>query len=86
MDKVAVLLGVSKRTVQTYSPPSRELRNRPPTARNDWLVEHDEYADVVPIPFYPPDLPELRFKPLTAVQLAYVFAEQRRILYSVAAA
>ena len=44
----------------------------------------DEYWDVVPIPFFPDDLPVLRFTPLTAEQLRYVFAEQARILFPVA--
>lgn len=46
----------------------------------------DEYHDVVPIPFFPDDLPVLQFTPLTADQLEYVFAEQRRILFPLAAA
>lgn len=65
-----------------YSPPSRELRKRPSRARNDWLEPHDEYWDVVPIPFFPPDLPVLRFTPLTADQLEYVLLERDRILFA----
>jgi hypothetical protein len=83
---VAELLGVSERTVKKYSPPSRELRNRPPTARNDWLEPQDEYWDVAPIPFYPPDLPDIRWEYLTARQREYVHAELARLLPLVAAA
>lgn len=78
-------LGISEGSVKKYSPPSRELRNRPPSARNDWLELHDEYADVVPIRFYPPDLPDIRWEPLTSKQLAYVRREQMRILFPLAA-
>lgn len=78
---MATLLSVSRRTVLKYSPPSRELRKRPAKARNDWLQEHDEYADVVPIPFYPDDLPRLVIIPLSPRELRYVVAEQRRILF-----
>lgn len=77
------MLGLSQRAVQKYSPPSSQLRKRPATARNDWL-EHDEYWDVVPIRFYPDDLPRLEFIPLTTAQRDYVLAEQDRILFAVA--
>ena len=81
---VAEAVGVSLGSVRKYSPPSRELRSRPPNARNDWLEPHDEYWDVVPIPFYPPDLPDIVWEPLTPSQLEYVLAEQARILFPVA--
>jgi hypothetical protein len=80
--KVAEMLGIARQTVCKYSPPSRQLANRPAKARNDWLLPHDEYADVVPIPFYPPDLPVIRLKPLKPHQLRYVFKEQDRILFA----
>jgi hypothetical protein len=66
--------------VLKYSPPARELRKRPAKARTDW-DERDEYADVVPIPFYPDDLPRLVITPLSQWELRYVVAEQRRILF-----
>ncbi len=79
------MLGISQSTVKKYSPPSRELRVRAPNARNDWLEPHDEFADVVPIAFYPPDLPEIRWEYLTRPQLLYVRSELWRILFPVAA-
>lgn len=80
------MLGISQASVKKYSPPSRELRKRPPNARNDWLEPQDEYGDVVPIPFYPLDLPDIQWEYLTRCQLRYVRAEQERILFTVAAA
>lgn len=79
------MLGISPSTVKKYSPPSRELRKRAPNARNDWLLQADEYSDVVPIPFYPPDLPDIVWEHLTAAEWEYYRAEQDRILLSVAA-
>ena len=84
--RVAEILGISLGSVKKYSPPSGELRNRAPNARNDWLEPHDEYWDVVPIPYYPPDLPDIEWEYLTAYQREYVRAEQVRILFPVAAA
>lgn len=57
----------------------------PRKAAKPALDPADEYWDVVPIPFFPDDLPMLHFTPLTADQLEYVFAEQRRILFPLAA-
>lgn len=58
----------------------------PPKAPKPAFDPANEYWDVVPIPFFPDDLPVLQFTPLTADQLEYVFAEQRRILFGFAAA
>jgi hypothetical protein len=81
------MLGIGERTVKKYTPPQSELRNRHPMARIDLNQEPiDNFSDVVPIPFFPPDLPDLRIKPLTAHQLSFVLAEQERILFQVAAA
>jgi len=63
-----------------------QKRVPPPNARR--FIEDDdggEYADVVPIPFYPNDLPVLTFEPLTPAELEYVLAEQQRMLFPVAA-
>jgi len=79
--QVAELLGISLGSVKKYSPPSGQLRNRARNARNDWLEPHDEYWDVVPIPYYPPDLPDIVWEPLTPSQREYVRAEQLRILF-----
>lgn len=70
------MLGISESAVYQHSPPQPvELAK----------VE-DEFGWYRPIPFFPPDLPKLQLKPLAADQLAYVFDEQARILFPVAAA
>lgn len=47
---------------------------------------HDPYWDVVPIPFYPNDLPDIHWEYLTRSQRIIVHVEQMRILFPVAAA
>jgi hypothetical protein len=41
----------------------------------------DPYWDVLPIPFYPPDLPDIRWSYLTTYQRNYVFQQQREMLF-----
>jgi hypothetical protein len=60
---VAEDLGISLRTVHTYS--------------NSSVAPYDEYADVVPIPFFPDDLPRLEKDPFwTPARLQWALSQR----------
>jgi hypothetical protein len=46
----------------------------------------DIYWDVVPIPFYPDDLPDIEWEYLTKSQRKYVFTQQMNALFPLAVA
>lgn len=88
---VAEVVGVSPRTVSKYGGLRQSRRGRP-TGRqfyDDPRFDHppeDEYADVVPIPFFPADLPRLIPDPFgwTRAELhsALVYAQKKEpIMY-----
>ena len=96
VQRIAETLGVSRGAVGKYStarpkppkvkPPARP-QGRPPGRRfyDDPRFIHppeDEYADVIPIPFFPDDLPRLERDPFgwTAAELSSAVVRARKLL------
>lgn len=77
---VSLIVGVSVHTAKKYSPPARDLRVVSKYTRHDWINrEEGEYADVVPIPFFPDDLPRLEKDPFwTPARLEWAIGPGRK--------
>lgn len=61
LNATAAELGVSRRSVAKHQPKQQGARRSTHKPEHQEILDVDEYADVVPIPFFPADLPVLDF-------------------------